>query len=325
MPVLSEQITVAHPKVSTAGSLRIIALRRIILCTPIARAIVTIAGRPSGIAATARLTAEKNMSRNDSPRRIPIRPTSKQSTPHTSTSHFPSCVRRFCNGVSPGSAAEIIPAILPNSVVVPVSVTITDARPLVTKVPANTRLRKSPSACFPWLITASFFTTGSDSPVSGDSSTSKELHLAMRASAQMRSPLSRSSKSPGTTSLAGITLICRSRITFACGAVKSLKAASDFSARYSCAKPSNAFIITMAKIARASLRSPSSHEMAVAANKTSTIKSVNCSARIFKGEMPPFSGSLFRPFLVRRLWLSCDDNPFSASVINSVITALTVL
>src|SRR5690606_36507698 len=54
VPVLSEQITDAQPKVSTEGSLRTIALRLIIRCTPRARAMVTIAGRPSGIAATAR-------------------------------------------------------------------------------------------------------------------------------------------------------------------------------------------------------------------------------------------------------------------------------
>ncbi|MNJ42969.1 hypothetical protein D3C77_379530 [compost metagenome] len=61
VPVLSEQMTEAQPSVSTDGSLRTIAFRLIIRCTPNARAIVTIAGRPSGIAATARLTPMKNI------------------------------------------------------------------------------------------------------------------------------------------------------------------------------------------------------------------------------------------------------------------------
>jgi len=57
VPVLSEQITVAHPRVSTAGSFRIKAFRRIIFCIPRARQMVTTAGKPSGTAAMARLTA----------------------------------------------------------------------------------------------------------------------------------------------------------------------------------------------------------------------------------------------------------------------------
>ena len=53
VPVLSVQMTVALPRVSTAGSLRIRAWRAAIRCTPTASAMVTVAGRPSGTAATA--------------------------------------------------------------------------------------------------------------------------------------------------------------------------------------------------------------------------------------------------------------------------------
>ena len=52
VPVLSEQMTVVAPSVSTAGSRRIAALRRAIRCTPIASVMVITAGRPSGIAPT---------------------------------------------------------------------------------------------------------------------------------------------------------------------------------------------------------------------------------------------------------------------------------
>ena len=62
VPVLSEQITLTAPNVSTAGSLRMIALRCAMRCTPIASVMVIMAGKPSGIAATARLTAAKNIS-----------------------------------------------------------------------------------------------------------------------------------------------------------------------------------------------------------------------------------------------------------------------
>jgi len=57
VPVLSVQMTVAAPSVSTAASLRMMAPRFAIRCIPSASVIVVIAGSPSGIAATARLTA----------------------------------------------------------------------------------------------------------------------------------------------------------------------------------------------------------------------------------------------------------------------------
>ena len=56
VPVLSEAIISVDPKVSTAGSLRTIEFRLARTCVPKAKTIVTIAGRPSGIAATARAT-----------------------------------------------------------------------------------------------------------------------------------------------------------------------------------------------------------------------------------------------------------------------------
>jgi hypothetical protein len=57
VPVLSEQMTVVHPRVSTEGSLLMIALFAAILRVPRARHVVMTAGRPSGIAATARAIA----------------------------------------------------------------------------------------------------------------------------------------------------------------------------------------------------------------------------------------------------------------------------
>lgn len=59
LPVLSEQITLTLPSVSTEGSFLTIALRFDIRRTPSARVTVTTIGRPSGIAATARDTVRK--------------------------------------------------------------------------------------------------------------------------------------------------------------------------------------------------------------------------------------------------------------------------
>ena len=67
VPVLSEQTVVTEPSASTAGSLRVMALRRAICCTPIARVIVTSAGSPSGIAATAKPIVAEMSSSNGIP------------------------------------------------------------------------------------------------------------------------------------------------------------------------------------------------------------------------------------------------------------------
>ena len=62
VPVLSEHITPALPSVSTAGRCLIIARCIAIFLTPNASTIVTTAGSPSGIAATARLIDIMNIS-----------------------------------------------------------------------------------------------------------------------------------------------------------------------------------------------------------------------------------------------------------------------
>ena len=73
VPVLSEQIICVQPRVSTAVSLRIMALRFDILVTPMERTIVTTVASPSGIAATAREIAiikEFKIGSNPTPSRI---------------------------------------------------------------------------------------------------------------------------------------------------------------------------------------------------------------------------------------------------------------
>ncbi|KAF3841268.1 hypothetical protein F7725_007130 [Dissostichus mawsoni] len=57
VPVLSEQITEVQPRVSTDGRLRTMAFFLAMRRVPRARQVVMTAGRPSGMAATARATA----------------------------------------------------------------------------------------------------------------------------------------------------------------------------------------------------------------------------------------------------------------------------
>ena len=72
VPVLSEQITLAVPRVSTAGSCRIIACFLAIFCTPYASVNVTITVKVSGTAATAKEIEVMNISRSGSPCNSPI-------------------------------------------------------------------------------------------------------------------------------------------------------------------------------------------------------------------------------------------------------------
>lgn len=57
VPVLSEHIIVVHPNVYTFGNFLTIALYLAILLAPSAKHVVITAGKPSGIAATAKATA----------------------------------------------------------------------------------------------------------------------------------------------------------------------------------------------------------------------------------------------------------------------------
>ena len=68
VPVLSEQMTVSAPSVSTAGSCRMIALLAAIAVTPSASVMVTTEGRPSGMSATATPMPAANAARSSKPR-----------------------------------------------------------------------------------------------------------------------------------------------------------------------------------------------------------------------------------------------------------------
>ena len=90
---MSEQITEALPNVSTAGNFLTIAFLFTILCTPIASTIVNTAGKPSGIAATAKLTAVINICIGSFPYK---RPTTKI-TAHIANATIPSVFPNLFN------------------------------------------------------------------------------------------------------------------------------------------------------------------------------------------------------------------------------------
>lgn len=97
VPVLSEQITLTEPKVSTLGNLLTMALRLAILRTPNAKVTVTIIGNPSGIAATAKDTDIWNISNQDLPCMIPTKQIIPITMKLTSDKSFPNLSIVNCN------------------------------------------------------------------------------------------------------------------------------------------------------------------------------------------------------------------------------------
>ncbi|OPZ77601.1 MAG: hypothetical protein BWY79_01103 [Actinobacteria bacterium ADurb.Bin444] len=129
VPVLSEQMTVTEPSVSTAGRRLMRACRLSMRCAPSESDTVTMAGSPSGTAATAMLTAVRNMMRTSSPRRRPSAKMTATSTSAATASHLPSWASRFWSGVVSTLAPWIMPAIRPSSVSIPVATTTASPRP----------------------------------------------------------------------------------------------------------------------------------------------------------------------------------------------------
>ncbi len=129
VPVLSEQITVVLPSVSTDGRVRTMAFNFTRRCTPIASTIVDTICSPSGIAATARLTAIINTSSQSFPYNNPTRKIKAQIPSATYPNTLPNCSSRLPMGVSVACVFCSIWAILPTSVRIPVAITTPLPRP----------------------------------------------------------------------------------------------------------------------------------------------------------------------------------------------------
>ncbi len=123
VPVLSVQMTMVLPSVSTAGSLRMIARRFAMRFTPMARVTVTTAGRPSGIAATASAMAALNMSLAASPRSTPMTSVSAASATITTSRTLENSSILRVSGVLRSCASWMSRLILPTSVRSPVATT----------------------------------------------------------------------------------------------------------------------------------------------------------------------------------------------------------
>ncbi len=130
-------MTVVQPRVSAAGNRFTIAFLRAIAVTPMARAIVTTAGSPSGIAATARETDPLKATDRSYPNhnaRIKLRAVIKSIT---ITRILVKSFNFTVSGVMIFSVLVISSAIWPICVCSPVATTIPDPIPLAIKVPLN--------------------------------------------------------------------------------------------------------------------------------------------------------------------------------------------
>ena len=232
------------------------ALRFAIRCTPSASTAVTIAGKPSGTAATASATPRMKTSNSAAMLRtfstrsmVPI--IRSAITPTTIPSSRPTCASSFCSGVVSAVACCNMPAIRPISVFMPVAVTTAKPRPYVAAVPLKTMFVLSPSDTSS-ATAATSLATGKLSPVSAASATCRATDRITRASAGIVSPSSMRIMSPGTTSTAATLRRTPSRTTFAFAADICRNAVTACSARACCTYPITAFISTTAKIAIAS-------------------------------------------------------------------------
>ncbi len=203
VPVLSEQITVIAPSVSTVGSLRIIAFCLAMVCTPSERMIEMIAGKPSGTEATARLISESISSESAISRNSKLKTNSAAIIARMIRKMaLPSLSICTSNGVRWGSISDIIWLMCPNSVAPPVATTSPFPPPELTVVPENSRLVLSPSGKSPVSASVPFSTTV-DSPVRIASSTRRLWASITRRSAGMRSPARITTTSPGTSAVVG--------------------------------------------------------------------------------------------------------------------------
>ena len=190
VPVLSEQITPAQPRVSTAGRRLTMAPRLTIRWTPSASTMVTMAGSPSGMAATARDTAVMNIPSRALPWSRPAPNITAHTHRHTKERVLEISAIFFWSGVWLSSSPSSIPAMRPISVSMPVAVITQRARPPVTTVPESTIFRRSARGVSSGSSPTGALAAGTGSPVMALSSQRSPAAVRMRASAGTRSPAS---------------------------------------------------------------------------------------------------------------------------------------
>ncbi|MEZ5135459.1 MAG: hypothetical protein R2699_10500 [Acidimicrobiales bacterium] len=138
--------------------------------------------------------------------------------------------------------------------------------------------------------------TGSDSPVSVDSSTSRACASITRQSAGTRAPASSSSTSPTTTSSAGTSTTAPSMRTRTSGALTASRSCSARSVCTRCAAPTSALTPTTPSTRPASVAEPTAADSAapMPSNGVSGLASSSTVARSQPTRLGPRAGRRLR-------------------------------
>mmetsp|Transcript_14921 Transcript_14921/g.34290 ORF Transcript_14921/g.34290 Transcript_14921/m.34290 type:complete len:251 (-) Transcript_14921:49-801(-) len=225
VPVLSEQITEAEPKVSTAANFRTSTFFLTMSEHPMEREMVTQSGMPSGIAATANVTEMRIMYNHAGlpgfagsvrSSATPMMKMTIQTTMASTPMRPPSFSKFCCRGVafpdmsgkqphlffpllSPSPAMSC--AMRPMRVDMPVSQTTPLPLPFVTLQPEKTQFSGVSFSGSPGFFTFNFavLATSSGSPVKAISLTFTSSASMSRMSAGTTSPVPKTTTSPRTT------------------------------------------------------------------------------------------------------------------------------
>ena len=229
VPVLSTHSTVVAPSSSTAGMLRVSTFSRASRHAPSPRKMVSTTGSSSGRMAIARVMPASSPC-SQSPRLRPQATARLAASPRPSTATQVTMRWVSCwTGVCPLVMACRDSPMRPSALRAPVATTMPRPEPCVTSVPEKTRAPDS-SAAASGPVTACFI-TGTDSPVSNDSSTVRLDASSRCRSAGTRSPSASSTTSSTTSSRPAMRTAWPSRMTSARGLESSRRASSALSLR----------------------------------------------------------------------------------------------
>ncbi len=158
-------------------------------------------------------------------------------------------------------------AMVPNWVRAPVAVTTPRALPACTTVPISAQPDSSASGV-PAGTGAVSLSTGSDSPVTTDSSHSSPDTCSSRTPAGTISPSCRSTRSPGTSVVTSTATGRPPQTASVWWWIWECSASAAFSARYSSTKPRPTDSATITPMITASLRCPTKYDATAAANSS---------------------------------------------------------